>query len=83
MLALYAKDGGPSFQKGPGVYDPLVVDGFFKAHPDVLPSFVDHGVYSLKTYPGSDEATANGIICQSAANISFGIGMKKFQDSNR
>lgn len=76
VLALYAKDGGPSFQKGPGTYDPLVVDSFFKSHPDVLPSFVDHGVCSLKTDPMSDEATANGIVCRSAANASFGIGIE-------
>ena len=44
VLALYAKDGGPAFQKGPGVCDPLAVGGFFKAHPEVLPSFVDHAL---------------------------------------
>ena len=59
------------------------MDGFFKSHPDVLPSLVDHGVCSLKTDPMSDEAIANGIICQSAANVSFGIGIIKFQDENR
>ncbi len=83
VLALYAKDGGPAFQKSPGTYDPLIVDDFFRSHPDVLPSFVDRGVCSLKTDPMSDEATVNGIICQSAANVSFGIGMKKFQEENR
>ena len=83
VLTLYAKDGGPAFEKDPGTYDPLVVDRFFEAHPAVLPSFVDHGVCSLKTDPMSEEATANSIICQSAASVSFGIGMKKFSESNR
>lgn len=83
VMDLYIKDGGPPFEKSPAVYDPLVVDGFFKSHPAVLPSFVDHGVCSLKTDPASNEATANGIICQSAASESFGIGMKKFQESNQ
>ena len=83
VIDLYMKDGGPPFEKSPGVYDPLLVDGFFKSHPAVLPSFVDHGVCSLKTDPASVEATANGIICQSAASVSFGIGIKKFQESNR
>ena len=83
VLTLYAKDGGPAFEKAPGTYDPLVVDRFFEAHPAVLPSFVDHGVCSLKTDPKSEEATANGIICQSAVSVSFGIGMRKFSESNR
>lgn len=58
VMDLYTRDGGPPFERSPGVYDPLVVDAFFKSHPAVLPSFVDHGVCSLKTDPASNEATA-------------------------
>ena len=83
VLTLYAKDGGPAFQKGPGVYDPLVVGGFFKAHPEVLPSFVDHGVCSLRTDPASPEAMPNGVICQEAMVVSMEISMKKDIESNR
>lgn len=83
VVALYMKDGGPSFEKSPGAYDPLTVSRFFEAHPDVLPSFVDHGVCSLKIDPKSDEATANSVICQSAASVSFGKSLKKYEESNR
>lgn len=83
VMDLYVKDGGPPFEKSPGVYDPLLVDGFFKSHPAILPSFIDHGVCSLKTDPASDEAMANGIICQGAVSASMAIGMKKFQESNQ
>ena len=82
-LALYAKDGGPAFQKSPGVYDPLVVGAFFRSHPGVLPSFVDHGVCSLKTDPASPEAMPNGVICQEAMVVSMEISMKKYTESNR
>lgn len=82
VMELYMKDGGPPFERSPGVYDPLLVQGFFKSHPAVLPSFIDHGVCSLKTDPASSEAMANGVICQSAVSASMAIGMKKFQESN-
>ena len=83
VIDLYTKDGGPPFERSPGVYDPLLVDGFFKSHPAVLPSFIDHGVCSLRTDPASSEAMANGIICQSAASASMAIGMKEFQKQNQ
>ncbi len=83
VIDLYTKDGGPPFERSPGVYDPLLVDGFFKSHPAVLPNFIDHGVCSLKTDPASAEAMANGIICQSAVSASMAISMKKFQESNQ
>ena len=83
VLALYTRDGGPAFQKGPGVYDPLVVGAFFKAHPEVLPSFGDHGVCSLRTDPASPEATPSGVICQEAMVVSMEISMKKYIESNR
>ncbi len=83
VMSLYLKDGGPPFEKSPGVYDPLLVDGFFESHPAILPSFIDHGVCSLKTDPASNEATANGIICQEAVSASMAIGMKRLQESNK
>ena len=83
VLALYQKDGGPVFQKSPDVYDPLVVNAFFKSHPEVLPSFIDHGVCSLRTDPASPEAMPNGVICQEAMVVSMGISMKKYTESNR
>lgn len=83
VIALYAKDGGPSFEKSPGTFDPATVREFFEAHPAVLPSFIDHGVCSLKIDPKSDEAMASGVICQSAAAVSFGKGLKDFEESNR
>ena len=83
VLDLYTKDGGPAFKKGPGVYDPLVVGGFFKAHPEILPSFVDHGVCSLRIDPASPEAMPNGVVCQEAMVVSMEISMKKDIESNQ
>lgn len=81
ILALYQKNGGPAFEKARGTYDPLVVDAFFRAHPNLLPSFIDHGVCSLRTDPLSPEAMPNGVICQSAMTVSMGISMKHFGES--
>lgn len=83
ILALYQKDGGPLFEKAPGTYDPLVVGAFFRSHPGVLPSFIDHGVCSLKMDPASPEAMPNGVICQEAMVVSMEISMNKYTDSNR
>lgn len=83
ILTLYQKDGGPAFEKVPGTYDPLVVGAFFRSHPGVLPSFIDHGVCSLKTDPASPEAMPNGVICQEAMVVSMEISMKKLTESNR
>lgn len=83
VMDLYLKAGGPAFEKSPGVYDPQVVNAFFLSHTNVLPRFIDHGVCSLKTEPSSEEATVNGIICQSAASVSWKKGMEEFQKANQ
>ena len=83
VIALYQKDGGPAYQANGGSYNTAVVDKFFESHPDVIDSFVDHGVCSQVTDPTSDEATQNSMICQSATSASMTRNMKKFQDANK
>lgn len=81
VIALYQKVGGPAYQTSPGSYNTAVVDKFFESRPDVLDSFVNHGVCSQVTDPASDEATQNSMICQSATSASMTRNMKKYQDA--
>ena len=83
IISLYQKDGGPTYQTGPGTYSPLIVENFFKSHPAFIDSFVNHGVCSQVTDPASDEATQNRVICQGATTVSMDRSFQRAIDANK
>ena len=79
LISLYQKNGGPSYETSPGVYDRAVVDKFFRSHAGVIDSFVKNGVCNQTSDPRSDEAAQNSLICQSATAASMENSFRKYQ----
>ena len=83
IIALYQKDGGPAYQTSSTTYDRVAVEKFFETHPDVIDSFINHGVCSQISEQTSDEATQNGMICSSATSASMKRSLQRNIDANK